>query len=243
MTRPHDLNQLPETYVETRDDLHQIAFFAISPARYRAVGRMGLEYRHPGFATPEFGGRVIRVDGDLLIDEEPDASASRHIVSVRDSTEFLGIDYAVDWFTDFHDPLQPTDPDRRLAIDPAASAALGRWFRFAWDVLGEMRSHAVEGDDPSEIQLWPEHFDAATELGDSGRGQRASYGASPGDHAHPDPYIYVAPWSDIDKTKPYWNAESFNGSILGYNDLAKTPDPVESAIAFLLEGHWILHAG
>src|SRR5919204_675772 len=39
------------------------------------------------------------------------------------------------------------------------------------------------------IHLWPEHFDVAIELGE------ATFGVSPGDENHPEPYAYVAPWN------------------------------------------------
>ena len=42
-------------------------------------------------------------------------------------------------------------------------------------------------------QIWPEHFDLACELG-ADAGTRARYGASPGDAAIPQPYLYVGPW-------------------------------------------------
>ncbi|MGI9610692.1 MAG: hypothetical protein ACR2NL_10415, partial [Acidimicrobiia bacterium] len=100
-----------------------------------------------------------------------------------------------------------------------------------------------EDDDVSEVQLWPEHFDPATELGDSDRGQRASYGASPGDAAHPEPYLYVASWSEIDRSNPYWNDSAFNGSSFSYSDLLVASDPFEKAIEFYLEGYGALRSG
>ena len=45
----------------------------------------------------------------------------------------------------------------------------------------------------SSSQLWPEHFDLACEIGDADAGTRANYGASPGDAAIPEPYLYVGP--------------------------------------------------
>ena len=97
-------------------------------------------------------------------------------------------------------------------------------------------------DDVSEVQLWPEHFDPAIEMGRQDRGRRASYGGSPGDPAHPHPYLYVSAWGDIDRSNAYWNDDAFNGSSLGYAELARAEDPVQTALDFLLRGYGILHS-
>jgi hypothetical protein len=235
------LPDLPASFEQTRDHLHQLAFFAVSPARHKAVGRMGLRHHDGGFGTSEFDGKIVRVEGNLLVLAEADSVATQTISTIRHAVEFLGHGYEANWFEDFHDPLSPLDPDQRLDIDPAATAALGEWFAFGWAILDELREHADPGDDPSEVQLWPEHFDAATELGDHGKGQRASYGASPGDTSHSDPYVYVSAWSEIDRANPYWNDDSFNGSSLSYAALTGSDDPSRAALDFYLEGHRILH--
>lgn len=235
------LEKLPANFVETRDALHQIAFFAISPARYRAVGRMGLKAGPGGFGTPEFDGRVARVEGTLLVHESDGHVATQEITTIRSAAEFFGLDYEVEWFSNFHDPLAPLDPDRRLAVDHESALALGEWFGFGFDTLNRLRDQGHEGDDTSEVQLWPEHFDPATELGDHEKGERASFGASPGDAAHDEPYLYVAAWSEIDRSNPFWNDGSFNGASLAYADLLESEDPVARGLEFLIEGYRILH--
>lgn len=236
------LGKLPSKFVETRDALHQIAFFAIAPARYRAVGRMGLWATPGGFGTPEFNGRVARVEGTLLVDESDDHVATQEITTVRSAAEFFGVEYEVGWFTDFHDPLTPVAADRPLTVDREAALALGEWFGFGFDLLNRLRAHGREEDDVTEAQLWPEHFDPATELGHPGKGERASFGASPGDAAHADPYLYVAAWSEIDRSNRFWNDASFNGASLSHPELLKAEDPVARGLEFLLEGYGILHA-
>lgn len=231
------LAPLPAQFAATRDVLHQIAFFALSPARYRAVGGMGLQPTLGGLGTPEFEGRVARVEGDLLVQEEHDNIATRTITTVRDAASFFGLDYQVDWFEDFHDPLQPVDPDRPLAVDLESAGAVARWFAFGFEVLEALPSHGAPGDDPSEVQLWPEHLDAAMEMGSDQEGRRASYGASPGDGEHPQPYLYVSAWGEIDRSDSYWNDEAFNGASLPYDDLAEADDPVERALEFLVAGY------
>ena len=85
------------------------------------------------------------------------------------------------------------------------------------------------------MQLWPEHFDLAVELGARGRpGGAPAYGASPGDELHPEPYLYVAPW----KAPPpggLWNATAFRGAELPLAALLDAPDQRAAALAFLRE--------
>jgi hypothetical protein len=236
-----NLDPVPGNLVAVRNSLHQLAFFAISPARYRMTGRMGLMATDGGFGTPEFDGRVLRVEGNLLVSEHDGNIATRTIGTVRDASEFFGFEYETDWFADFHDPLVPTDPDRELEVDAETSRFIGDWFVYGFDLLNRFRETGVPEDDVSETQLWPEHFDPATESGDHDKGQRASFGASPGDTDHPEPYLYVSSWSEIDRSNPYWNESSFNGASLGYAQLLTADDPIERGLAFLIEGYRVLH--
>ena len=203
---------------------------------------MGLTAAPGGFGTPPFGGKVMRVEGSTLVLESEDAVASQTITTVRAACEFFGHDYAVEWFTDFHDPLAPTDPDRLLDVDDEVARSLGQWFNYGYEVLERLRAHGIDEDEVSEVQLWPEHFDPACELGDAETGQRASFGASPGDANHPEPYLYVSPWDDIDRSDDYWNDVSFGGSSLSYSKLVKTGDPVDKGLDFMLRGYRLLHS-
>lgn len=238
-----NLRPLPEHFVQSREALHQIAFYALGPARYKAMGRMGLQAAPGGFGTPEFDGRVARVEGDSLVHEESDKIATQTITTVRAAAEFFGIEYDADWFQDFRDPLQPVDPETALQVDDTAARALGQWFNFGFDVLDELGGHASADDDVSNAQLWPEHFDLAMEMGGEAAGRRASYGASPGDGTHDEPYIYVAAWGEIDRSNPYWDDPAFNGSSLGFADLSAASNPTQKALDFLLEGYRILRSG
>ena len=231
---------LSNSYGVTRDHLHQLAYFALSPARHRVEGRMGLRATATGFGTPEFDGRVARVDGSLLVHEQGGNVATQEISTVREAAEFFGGDYVEVWFEKFKDPLAPIGPDVALSVDADDSRLIGAWFRFGFEVLDSFRSDSQTADDASSTQIWPEHFDAAMETGDVDSGRRASYGFSPGDEAHPDPYVYVAAWGEIDRSDAYWNDEAFNGSSLGYAEIAASPDPFDAAIGFLRDGYRIL---
>jgi hypothetical protein len=107
--------------------------------------------------------------------------------------------------------------------DPAAAAALAAWFAFVAGVLEELVADAGAELAPRGPQLWPEHFDVAIELGDEGAGQRATYGGSPGDEHHPEPYLYVATWS-VPPGGPLWNATAFGGAELSYAELIASSD-------------------
>ncbi|MGH8913229.1 MAG: hypothetical protein ACRDZM_01785 [Acidimicrobiia bacterium] len=233
---------IPDDFQFARDQLHQIAFYAIAPARYDAMGRMGLRPTPGGFGTPEFEGRVARVEGGLLVHEQDGNVATQSISTIRGAAEFFGIEYEVGWFADFRDPPAPMDPDRPLNVGETPSLALGEWFRFGFEVLDQFRARGDDDDDVSEVQLWPEHFDAATEIGDADLNQRASYGASPGDEGHLEPYLYVSPWSDIDRSNPYWNDRHFDGSSLRFAELMAAEDQARVAHDFFEQGYRILHS-
>jgi hypothetical protein len=108
-------------------------------------------------------------------------------------------------------------------VDPEAASALAAWFAFAAGVLEELLADADSSLSPTSVQLWPEHFDIAIELGDEDAGWRATYGASPGDEQHPEPYLYVATWNPL-VAGPLWNATAFAGAELAYAELIAAGD-------------------
>jgi len=230
------LGQLPTGYDPGRRALHQLAYFAVAAKRFAATTKLALRYTHGGFSTPFFGANEqVRVEGDLLVVQKGDQVRSTPINNLEDACRFLGIPYQDVWFEDFHDPLAPVGAATLLIVDPAVTAALGEWFGFATSVLEEAR-RTPGAADVSRVQLWPEHFDLAFEMGSLEAGQRASNGASPGDGAHPEPYLYVAAWGEIDRSDPYWNDETFNGASLSYAELLDAEDQRATALAFLREG-------
>lgn len=202
---------------------------------------MGLRATSGGFGTPEFEGRVARIEGDLLVYESEGNVATQTSTTIRSAAEFFGIEYKEVWFPNFGDPLSPGDPDAELSLDVDGVQAVANWFNFGNQVLTRLRDHGLPDDEVSEVQIWPEHFDAACEMGAEASGQRASFGASPGDAAHPEPYVYVSAWGKIDRSNPFWNDRAFNGASLGYQRILDEGDPVATALGFLLEGHRILH--
>ena len=236
------LGPLPESFATTRDALHQVAFFAVAPARYAATGKMGLRWTRGGFGTPFFGDdRQIRVVGAHLVTDGPDGFVEERISTVRNAVEFLGHSYREVWFDDFHDPLEPIGADADLDVDPIATAALADWFGFATHVL-EILRREPGAVDVSRVQLWPEHFDPAIELGSADAGRRASYGASPGDAGIAEPYLYVSPWAEVDSSDPFFDAPTFTGGVLRYSQLLAAHDQRDAALAFYRAGRSVLGA-
>jgi len=239
LTRTRQLDPLPDRFAATRDAMHQLAFFVVAPKRYAQTGKLGLRWTAGGFGTPFYatdaGDEQVRMEGDLLVVQSGAQVRAIRPRTVREACAFVGIECRDEWFADFHDPLTPTGPDVRLELDPVAAGAVGDWFGFATAVLEELR-RTPGAVDVGRVQLWPEHFDPAVELGDGRSGQRASYGASPGDAGHDEPYLYVAPWREVDKSDPYWNDTSFDGASLGYAELLDSTDPVGTALQFLWKG-------
>lgn len=140
------------------------------------------------------------------------------------------------WFRDFHDPLEPIGPDTPLAVEPEAADSVAEWFGFATHVL-ELARRTPGASEVTRVQLWPEHFDPAFEMGSSDDDSRASFGASAGDSAHAEPYLYVAAWGSIDRSDPFWNDPTFEGASLGHRTLLEADDPYATALAFLYEGY------
>ncbi|MEX1038647.1 MAG: hypothetical protein WDZ96_07320 [Acidimicrobiia bacterium] len=233
---------LSDSFAVTREHLHQLAYFALSPARHSVEGRMGLRPTPGGFGTPEFGGRIARVEGALVVHEDGGNVATQPISTVRAAAAFFGNTYEEVWFEDFKDPLAPIDPDLPIEVDDEDSRLVGAWFEMGFAVFDLLRERSTAGDDASAAQIWPEHFDAAMETGSADAGERASYGFSPGDDEHTDPYIYVAAWGEIDRSNPYWNDAAFNGSSMSYDALAGSQDPAGEALAFFEKGYQILHS-
>jgi hypothetical protein len=216
-----------DSLVATRVALHQLAERVISPLRVQATGNeIALTPRPGGFGTPELpeggwvgvrGTDLVRVDADGAEDRAP-------ITSLLEAADFVGLD-------DRESDL-PADP---LEVHAGAAEILaGVWARGA-EALAALIDTAPDDEDPSPIHLWPEHFDVATELGAEAAGRRATYGVSPGDDEHAEPYAYVAPWTAPERTGPatFWNAVGFTGAQRPADD----PDEI---LAFFREARRLL---
>jgi hypothetical protein len=119
-----------------------------------------------------------------------------------------------------------------LDVDVDSAAVLAGWYEFGREVLDRLRGEAGADEAPTEPILWPEHFDVAIELGGEAQGRRATYGFSPGDEEHAEPYAYVAPWT-AQSPGGLWDAHGFGGAELGYAELLASGDPVKAALDFV----------
>lgn len=212
MTTAEGLAPLPARFAATREALHLVAARVLGAARYAAVGRMGLVVVSGGFGTPPFDGRRLLVVGAQLTDRE----RRQPLTTLADACAFAGVDPVVVP----HPVLDlPADPAAPLEVDGDAAAVLARWLGLSQSLLEALVASAQGGDDPSAIQLWPEHFDVAVEMG--APGARANYGGSPGDSLIDEPYLYVGPHEL--RQGPFWNAPF--GAALTYGEIRGGADP------------------
>jgi hypothetical protein len=222
------LAPLPRLYTETRLSLHALGEHVVAAARHAENGRIGLRFTRRGFGTPYFGaGRQLRVEGGRLVVD----GVAHTPATLGEAADLTGFPLGMP--AEIYRPLTPAEPGTPLRISPAAADALGAWYGFAWSVLEQLR-HDARTLAPGRVQLWPEHFDPAVDLGDEAAGGKASYGASPGDEAHPEPYLYVAPWKK--QTGAYWNDDAFGGASLPYAALLGAADQRAAALAFFQRG-------
>ena len=229
------IGPLPETYVATRDALHRLAVYVVSPAQRHANGEIIMRAAPGGFATWPFGEppTVVVVDGADLVVARGGETERAPIGSLAAAAAFVGIAPDVAQQGQFDVPPHG-DLDAPLGVDPAAAAALADWYEYAFDVLGEVRGEARAEDEVSDVRIWPEHFDAAIDLGSQDAGLRGTYGASPGDRFSAEPYLYATVWAGP-PDDPFWNAEGFKGAWMRHSELRATGDPRAAGLAFLRE--------
>jgi hypothetical protein len=221
------LESLPDTFAATREALHTVAERLVAPAR-KPENEIALTATPGGFGTPPFefqGVRTqVRVEGAELVLERNGELERAAITSLADGGRLLGADLVPGGL--------PDDPDP-LAIDPLAAERLAQFYAFAARTLESLRAGLPATDDPSPVNLWPEHFDIAFEAGSEVAGARANYGASPGDEDHAEPYLYVGPWTAPPQDE-LWNATSFDGAELAYAELVAAADPAGLATEFFV---------
>jgi hypothetical protein len=224
------LQPLSDSFLPTREALHRVAEELVAPAR-KPQNEIALRQTPAGFGTPpfEFEGQTaqVRVEGAELVVERGGEVERIPLTSLADAGERLGRGLLPDGI--------PTD-STPLEIDPAAAKALGEFYAFADEALRGLRDAVPAADVPSDINLWPEHFDIAFEAGAEDAGQRANYGASPGDAEHDEPYLYVGPWT-AEISGELWNASGFRGAELTYSDLLTAADQGAAATEFFAARH------
>ena len=228
MTNATMLKPLPERYGQTMADLHRLAVYVVSPAQRLTNGEIILESAHGGFSTFPYDGHVTRIVDDRLVVD----GAAHPITTLREAAATLGIEPDIGQQEQFDVPPHG-DLDEPLQIDLASAAVLAGWFEFTTDTLEHLRMEATAEDDVTIVRIWPEHFDAAIDMGDNATGRRATYGGSPGDRHHAEPYLYASPWAG--RIDSFFDDPAFKGAALPYSDLLAAADPGAAALEFLRE--------
>ncbi|MCU1354021.1 MAG: hypothetical protein JWM05_3230 [Acidimicrobiales bacterium] len=199
-----DARPADDPLVTTREALHAVAEHVLAPDLHRWNGRIGLRATPGGFGTPTVdtpdGPRRSRVDGTDLVLEVDGMPRRTPLRTLAEAAAFL--DVPVGAPAGIYHPVTAGDPDVALVLDGPSAARLAGWYALVDRALAAFAA-APGTAEPSTAQLWPEHFDLAITAGE------VSYGGSPGDAEHPEPYLYVGPWTVPDG--PYWN-EPFGAS-------------------------------
>lgn len=210
-----------DTLVATRRTLHSLAEHLLAGDLWRRTERIGLRVTPGGFGQPEHldgvTRRRLRIDGADLVVLEGDQERWVPLTTAADAASRVGADLGPP--TGAYTPETELDPSRSLAVDPASAAALAGWLALVDQALEEVRRRQRRTR-PTLVQLWPEHFDVACAI------TEVNLGGSPGDADHPEPYLYVGPWSPP-PTGGFWN-ESWGASV----SWREIPD-VAAAVTFL----------
>jgi hypothetical protein len=220
-----------------RSTLHRVAAHILGRRRYEVSGRFGLRASPGGIATPAFGDgpEVIRVTGGVLMREKGGQVGCQAIAgtTLRALAAFAGADIEAE-FSCGPDTPAAGDLDQPLTLDPEALAVLTAWYEYGWRVLDKVVSAMPAAAAPEVIQLWPEHFDCATNVA-LAHGSRVGLGASPGDGYVDEPYLYVGPSGPERPGDPrYWNAPF--GAVLRRSGLGGPADRLEAGVGFIEEG-------
>jgi hypothetical protein len=218
------LPPLPDLFTPTVTGLHRVAEQLVAPAR-KPENEIALEASSGGFGTPEFefaGARQrIRIDADELVREVDGEERRAPLCSLAEAGAVVA------------DLLAPGVElsEEPLGIDRDSALALAAIYEFGGGVLGELATGAEPAAPATEPILWPEHFDLAIEHGDEAAGERGTYGLSPGDENHPEPYLYVGPWRQ-GVMGELFQARGFRGAEFGYADLLAATDQRAAALDF-----------
>jgi len=221
----------------TRTALHTIAAHVLARRRFAVGGRFGLRAGPGGIATPAFGDdpETIRISGVTLVREVGGRSTRVPIngSTLRDLAGFVDADLDAPFSCGADaPPLGAVDVAFDLVVE--AATAISDWFALAWTVLDDILGTLPKGSEVATIQLWPEHFDAATTV-TVPSGQQVNLGFSPGDAFESGPYLYVGPWGPERPGDPtFWNAPF--GATRRRSEAQSSASAAEFCRQFLTEG-------
>ena len=220
-------HQLPSNPLAApRESLHRVAEHVLSAALKRATGQIALRPGRGGVRTPALpDGRVIALVGTRIVLERDGAVVQEApVTTVRQAAAVVGVEAGFPWTR--HPPGTPFTPDEPLPLDPAAAEQLARWFELGDRALSVLATEsAMAGTGQAVVpQIFPEHFDLAISA------DRVNYGASPGDTAIDEPYLYVGPYDGPPTRDGFWNAR-----FGAYLPMALVATP-QDALAFFRAG-------
>ena len=232
-----------DALARTRHAWHTVAEHVLAAARHRATGRIGLQVTPRGCGTPPYerDGAIeeVRIAGRDLVVRIGDEATTTPLTTLADAAAVVGIEPGGP--SEVYRLATPLEPDAPLLVDDGAASALAAWFELTWSVLGELGAESGRDAAPSQLTLWPEHFDAAVVLGDEAHGARGTFGASPGDSEHPEPYLYVTYLTEM-PADPFWNDAAFAGASLSHSAISRAADARDATSAFYREGRDRLNA-
>ena len=224
-----------DALTSSRRALHRVAAHVLGRRRYQVAARFGLRAAPGGFATPAFGDgpEVLRLSGTTLIRERGGEASFSTVAgaSLRSLAAFCDADLEAD-FSSGADTPPIGDPDATIEIVGDAVSTLADWLALGWRVLDQTVIALGPSSTPATIQLWPEHFDAGTNVAVRG-GARVNLGFSLGDEGIEEPYAYLGPWgSDRPGDPSYWNAPF--GAVLRLSELGD--DRASECLSFFGRG-------
>jgi hypothetical protein len=229
-----------EALLTTRESWHRLAEHVLASPRFRTDGRIGLVPTETGFGTPvQAPDTTLSVAVDALVLQRGGTETTVPITTLRAAGAALGFEPGP---PDVYTPATPLELDAPLPIDAVPATALAAWSCLGATLLEDLAASAGPDDAPSTPTLWPEHLDVGLDLGDESRGARGTFGASPGDAEHPEPYVYVTHWGEL-PDDPFWNDGVFPGASCGYSEIAAAPDPEAALREFFTRGRALLTRG
>ena len=205
------MHQLPDDYLETVDALHRLTVYVISPAQRLVNGEIILRSLPGGFGTYEFGdGTVVRIDGARPGRRRRPRPRRAPITTLRAAAELAGIEPDVGQADQFDVPAARR-PRRAAARRRAAVADLADWYALVTGVLETLRAEAGPADDAQPPCGSGRSTSTRDRPGRRADGQRGTYGGSPADGHHAEPYLYASPWAG--RIDPFFGDPSFHGAV------------------------------
>ncbi len=222
---------------QTRTVLHTVAVHILARRRFVVSGRFGLRAGPGGIATPAFGDDIetVRISGVTLVREVGGVTRRMPLPgsTLRQLAGFVHVNLD-DPFSAGDDtpPLPPVDTP--LDLSPTVATEIADWYALGWRVLDDVLASVSDRAEVATIQLWPEHFDAATTVTMPSK-EAVNLGFSPGDGFESEPYLYVGPWGAARPGDPsFWNAPF--GAVRRRAEVDGAPDPADFCRQFLADG-------